>query len=271
MLDFDVTRRVPRNIEASVWTRSVNLMCNLLHGIDYQALYGEEILTRDDSGWHLFDNLIQNVSQFSSKLDVDAAGDPFPVAEILIDAFGDIKNVIEAFPHQIKLGDFFSIPRVENKNPLSLDGVKNFIIDRLERVHTDHSERMKHFCTPFVEVQKGRAELSKPEDMADFLGALGGKTLKQFHTAPRTTTAQGKAVKAATDAGILRVKRKSGSYSIYAHDGNGKWCCRGNCVSSGHPETWCLEVYVNGQKYCALGGDFDPTCISIECEETSNA
>lgn len=274
MLDFDVTRRPLGNLKLSDWTQSVNLMCNLLHGIDYQALYGEEILTPDDSGRHLFDNLLQNVSHFSSRLNVDADGNSFPVDDVLTDAFRDIKMIIETFKFPIKLGDFFSSDRIDTTDPESIDGVKNFIIDRLELVRTSYPAQMRHFCTPFVEVQKGRALKSTLTDMSDFLAALGGKTLKQFHTSPRTTPKQGDAIKKATEAGILRAKpipgqqstlAHNGNQSTLAHDGNGKWCCNGNCVASGYPLTWCLEVYVNGIKYCALGSDSDPNCTTTAC------
>lgn len=258
VLHFDLTTLT----KESEWTRSVNLMCHILNGVDYQTLYGDKILKQSGGGRHLFDRLLRNATNLPKKLLVDADGIDYPEIEsVLTGAFGDIKTMIEAYPdYEIELGEFFFTPRVEQPEPGSIDEVKNYMIDRLDYIHDSTDGKMRHFCTPFVEIQKGRASYSTQDEMQAFLDVLGNKSLTQFHTLPRTTYAQAVAVKRANDAGILRIKPLPDAVQAKVHEGNGKHCCNGNCVPSEDPLTWCVQVVHQGISYCALGSDYDPNC-----------
>lgn len=258
VLHFDISLQT----EESTWTRSVNLMCHLLHGIDYQTLYGDLISKKDRSKKHLFDNLLKNATNLPRKLLIDAEGTDYPeIEKILTDAFSEIKKKIDDSPDcEIRLGDFFFTKRVDEPKPGSIDELKNAIIDRLDDIHVSTGGRMYHFCTPFVEVQKGRAKYSRAEDMKGFLGELNDKTLTQLFTHPRTTYKQAVAVKNANDAGILRVKPFEKVEPLFVREGNGLHCYNGNCVHSGDLYTWCVPVVHQGISYCALGSDYCQDC-----------
>lgn len=251
---FDV-----KTLLGSPWTRSVNLMCHLLQRIPYRHLYGDPI-EPGTYGTHLFHELLSNAKSIPDQLQYDADGNPYDVRLSLSDAFNDIIAIVDVYnsgkpTEKIKLGEFFWKPRVPSSTS-GYDAVKNAIVDRLDRI-PDRQSRMRHFCAPFVDVQKYPTITKAPTlpDMENFLRDLGPREMVEFFTKHAKDGAEKAAVKAATLAGILRRQPNAGSTGVLVHDGNGRCCTSGKCGPSPYPDFWCLEVVIDGTTYCALGSD----------------
>jgi hypothetical protein len=204
------------------------------------------------------------MNNWPDDLNVDADGASYDVYSRILLAIATAELAttlyfVNSRTPAVTLGSLFYTPRNPAPPEGSADEFVNKIVDALDSVfNTTPRDRMRHFCVPFVEIQKGRALACKPKNMEDFLDEFKTLELKHFFTTHGSNEKR-KKVKEATEAGILRAKRPSGP-SIMTTSGNGKWCCNGSCVNAPRQDYWCVQVTVGSTTSCALGSDIDPSC-----------
>jgi len=263
MTYFDV-RKMPPGTSDCIATRSINLMCALLKGIDYRTLYAKPFY--DSSGASALDGIIRNINALDPALQVGATTNTPIVIDKLAGtngAFVQIKKSLSAEgAPPITLGELFHMPRVANPSD-DVNKLKNLIVDTLDGVHTASNDQMYHFCVPFLAIQLTRLPSGKrgPTDteFGDFIDVLGGKTMQQFYDTPYTPGERTAAIKARRLC-ILKEKRPDGSKppetALDGQGGNSRKCQNNTCVTSSNPEDWCSVVtFSDGSTGCALGSD----------------
>lgn len=252
------------DLYSSPWSRSVNLMCQLTKGIKYKELYEDSVGSKNRN---LFTTIRKNLQDWPAEFEVDADGNSYQVYDRLLLAIvtAEIATSLHfrrSSAPKVTLGSMFYTPRNENPTPNSAEELTNKIVDALDSVfNTSPRDRMRHFCVPFVEIQKGRAGGCDETDMIEFLDTFKTRELKDFFTT-HGTKAERKKVKKATDAGILRANKPS--IPTIKTLGNGKWCCDGTCVTAPRQDYWCVPVTINGTTACALGSDISPNCSDLK-------
>lgn len=267
----NVRKEIPREL-------SINLMCFLLRGISYQALYEDPIIRV--SGKHLFDKLIENAKKLPDELQVDAEGNEYDMTSVFTKSdktggFDEVKTLIDDYNRihnkkedaNIVLGDFFWKDNTAEPDA-DLKLVRKNIGRELNKI-TLNKHPLRHFCAPFVPIVLGNASLIRKDVFDRFMEYFRDKNLMYFYISSGTPDEQ-LVAKEAREAGILseeklyKITRKPGTVEAMVRgEGNRKHCVNGTCCNSNNDDTWCEQVIVNGNSRCALGSDYGTQCYPV--------
>ena len=270
-MPFDATKINPdKRLEPTIGSRSINLMCAILKGIDYRTLYTEPLHTKVDS---TLEKMIKNTNGLHEDLQINALGGPNPNPKtVLADLDNDsgalleIRDLLadEDYP-RVTLGELFYADVTYSQTPGG--AILYQIVNILERVHAVSNggpDLMYHFCAPFLAVQKHRIPPIDKDDFDEFISMLGHKTLKQLYDKTAYTDCEKAAAKNAIRLGILKERYRPNRPPEGAGISSGnKMKCgpatapdAGNkCGASTNPDDWCSDYQINGTWYCTLGSD----------------
>ena len=267
---FDV-RQFPPYTRDCIATRSINLMCAVLHCIKYEQLYDQPF--HDGSENSTLNKIIENINNLHPDLQRGATSNErivIPMLAGLGGAFVRIRSVlsIPGTP-EIRLGELFYRKRVHPTTNVE-QVLKNFIVDSLESVHTALNDQMFHFCVPFLTHQLNSAQIRPTEaQFRRFIRVLGDRTMQSFYDCSYTQEEKDEVI-AARQLGIFRERRPAASRPpkpiIRTRDGNGRHCVNGVCCGSNDPDDWCNTITVGGSTVCSLGSDTGTQCYPTNQE-----
>lgn len=274
---FDVTKLPPYSGD-SMATRSINLMCAMLKGIDFATLFTTPFHV--SSGSSPLDHIIDNVRGLHRDLDRAAVGNDLVVKNRLIvglpggtgedGALFLIRKRFNEFSYPtIVLSDLFLHSRRENPTN-NEHKLRNAIVDILDSVHNHTNDKMYHLCIPFIGIQLGRRPLRPGQRTFDkFIEVFGTKSMQYFYENAGTQEEKD-TIAAARQAGILKEvrprssrpkaskpKRSKSTQRILIHEGNGKHCVDNRCCNSKYEDHWCNQTVLG---LCALGSDYGTQC-----------
>lgn len=263
MTYFDV-RKMPPGTSDCIATRSINLMCAILKGIDYKTVYAKPFY--DSNGASALDGIIRNINALHPDLQVGATSNTPIVIDKLAGpngAFVQIRQRLSANgAPPVILGELYHQPRVASPGD-ELGKLKNFIVDTLDGVHSAVNDQMFHFCVPFLAIQLGRLPSGKrgptQVEFEEFINVLGDKTMQQFFDAPYTPNERQAAVNARRRC-IFKEQRPNNARPplvAFEHkEGNSMKCQNNTCVTSTDPDDFCSQITLpDGSPACSLGSD----------------
>lgn len=254
--NWDVTATVKPPMDSDLTTKSVNLMCYLLHNITYNQLYKGPLLD-------VIVRLRLNLRRLPKNLNRGAIRRDFDLLTPLDKALKKIEDILESrAPMYLQ-----TFMQVHFRTTAAMYPDEISIVEILEELHTPLDDEFEVFCTPFLTMQDEANPTSLPdsEDLDDFFEKLGGLTLFDLYTLHEPWVDNGsgvkvpgrlaKAVRRAKDANILQVRPFSIVKGEFTHKtppaGNSLKCKDGTC-SSADPMYWCNSDE-NG--HCTINSD----------------
>lgn len=186
-------------------TRSVNLMCAILDGVTYSKLYEEPFWRPGPQGTTgdpdcALEKMHHNATNLHADLRVDPAGNSYNIHKFIPKLLEDIRTELSksAVP-PVYLRDLFlrHVDTTTYPDDPYLDKINKLV----EKLFLDHSDKLNHFCTPFVLIQSTNPV--DPWAWANFIKDFGALTLKDLFS-KKTKANLSAAVADAIRAGILK-------------------------------------------------------------------
>lgn len=254
--NWDVTTTVKPPMDTDLTTKSVNLMCYLLHNITYNQLYKGPLLD-------VVLRLRLNLRRLPKNLNRGAISRNFDLLTPLDRGLKDIEDILESNP-PIYLITFM---QTHFRSDSASYPSEIRIVEILEGLHTPLDDEFELFCTPFLPMQDeaNPTTLPRVEDLDDFFEKLGGFTLFDLYTLHEPWVDNGsgtkvpgrlaKAVRRAKDARILQVRPFSiikGEFNLQTPPAGNSLKCKNGICSPADPIYWCNSDE-NG--HCTINSD----------------
>ncbi|MCF6284687.1 MAG: hypothetical protein L3K26_05825 [Candidatus Hydrogenedentes bacterium] len=225
--------------------KSVNLMCFLLDDVTYNELYRDDFRVAIPKILAQAEKLGKNKH---SSLNRGAYDDDFPIKDLLVGAFTDIRDNIAANP-PVTLGNLFYLDPTTKED---------YILSRLDTLYSKSYQygsndcELDHLCCPFRYFQQNPADRDDGTNLRDFLGAWGDKKMIQLYIERKKDYPSAKIdqIRNARTNGILH--DRSAKFSLDPKStvkpsfvtnpfANGLICDGGVCAT-GAPSDWCNDA-----------------------------